>query len=82
MTSVRVIMQKAAQEDLIPKNPPKFFLIITCGNPIPTPWARRPRGKVVDGVYRPYPPASTSAHCAISAMENTCGGGREEQVTF
>ena len=31
-----------------------------CGNPVPTPRARRPRGEVVDGIYRRYPPTGAT----------------------
>ena len=47
-------------------------VVMLCGNPVPTLRARRPRGKVVDGIYRLYPPAGVNC----GAMENTCGGGR------
>ena len=33
--------------------------MIVYGNPVPTPRARRPRGEVVEGVYRRYPADGT-----------------------
>ena len=33
-----------------------------CGKPVQTPWARQPRGEVVDGIDRRYPPVGAREH--------------------
>ena len=51
-----------------------------CGNPAPAQHPRWPRGKVVDGVYRPSPPAGASEHisdCPTQRNEQQRRGRRK-----